>query len=173
MAIPDAWPEFGASRVAEGVLDLLECAEDALTNIGSGAPCAAFVYTGEDRVPFDWCDSCSSGSCGAVWVRMDTAFQYDTFPFPDDGASCRGPIAYQIELGVHRCFDVGEDGRVDPEDQTDVSLRLVEDQKALMSAVVCCVSARLRGVVVQDWVPVGPDGGCVGGYWRVVLDGMA
>lgn len=172
MTVPE-WPTLGVPLITSGILDLLECAESAVEAIGAGPVCHSFVYPGEERVPYMHCGECTaSGDCGSVWVRLVTAYPYLSFPFANEAGTCASPLAYQIELGVHRCFQVMDDDGEPSGDETITtkSLELIEDQRALWTAVQCCESAPLRGAVIGPWTPLGPEGNCVGGMWLVSLD---
>lgn len=170
---PDVWPGEGvAPNINLAMLDLLECACSAVTARGQGKPCFCGVYPGE-RVSWEYCSEgeCTDG-CGMVYIRPSTSFPYTEFPIQDTSGGCTGPMAYEIELGVVRCFQTMNDQGELPSatDVTAAAMRLGEDQNALLMALNCCQSPYLKTKAVAEWTPTGPSGNCVGGFWRVILD---
>lgn len=168
--IPE-WPEKKVPRITHGLLDLLECVCDALTVLGQGPTCWCGIYPGE-TVSWEHCGECDNGNCGQAYIRPATAFPYDIFPQQAFDATCANPLAYEIEVGVLRCFPTMDEHGDPPEDETitESALLLLEDQAALHTAIRCCDSPLLEGHLLGAWTPVGPNGGCVGGSWQVYLD---
>ena len=88
---------------------------------------------------------------------------------PDDDSvrGCERPLAWAIEVGSLRCFPQPEDGGiVSPEDMTEVAVNQYLDGRALHDAIHCCGLT----TALETYVPVGPAGGCVGGFWQAYLD---
>ena len=173
MTIPE-WPEKTVPPINYAMLDLLDCVCDAVAVLGQGPVCTCLVHAGQS-VSWDYCGHCDSGSCGMVYIRPGVSFASTNFPNADGNSrlGCEGPLAWELEVGILRCFPAfaDDDGEPSPPDElTEASLLLVEDQVAIRTAIQCCESPYLKTKVLLDWQPVGPSGNCVGGYWSMVID---
>lgn len=157
VALPRTLPLITPYLVA-----LEECVCTMLTEQGAGPLCSCGVYPG--GIPaFDGCDDCGNGVCGMGYVRIATAFPYDIFPNPTLDPNCRREIAWQVEIGALRCMPTAHDGyALDQETLAEVWVGQMLDAQAIANAVMCC---DLPVVSLGAYVPVGPDGGCVGGFW--------
>lgn len=172
MTIPE-WPEKVVPNITYAMLDLLECACDALGVLGQGYPCHCGITSG-DQPQWGYCTDCgNTGTCGMGFIRPGSAFRYSSFPNQDDTADgCAGPMAYELQVGVVRCFPtIEEDGSMPPaEETTTASLMLIEDMIALRTAIECCDSKYLKNIFLGAWQTSGPQGGCVQGDWTVIVD---
>jgi hypothetical protein len=149
--------------------DLHACVCEAVATDGQGPVCWCGIWPGE-TVSWDFCGAeCSSDACGMAWVRAGIAAPFDTFPVAVLDPNCDKPLFYEIEVGILRCLPVmDEDGSLpSPEAITEAALGLAIDQMALHRAIRCC---ELTSKVVANWRPVGPQGGCVGGFWTLYVD---
>jgi hypothetical protein len=105
-----------------------------------------------------------------VYARLARIFPFTTFPLESDEATCATPLAYEIAVGAVRCIPVYEDGSpLDPGDSLDASLALIQDAMAMRKAIECCFGGDDIDIQLSAWEPQGPDGGCVGGEWTVVV----
>ena len=150
--------------------ELLECVCTNLEEHGSGPVCWCGVYPG-NAVSFESCDECSNGSCGSAYVNPGTTWSYQTFPSPAFDAACTLPLAYTIDVGIQRCFPtMEEDGTLPPAGViTETALNVMQDQWALHKAIRCCEFEQGK-IVLGSWTPIGPQGGCVGGFWTAYLN---
>jgi hypothetical protein len=100
------------------------------------------------------------------YVRLAGVFPYSTFPEPLMDLRCTRPLAWAVEVGALRCVPQPSDGTVlDPIAMGEVAIIQVLDASALHRAVKCCG----YDVAIETYIPVGPSGGCVGGFWRAFL----
>lgn len=146
------------------VADLVNCVCEALNTDGAGQTCWCGFYPGSE-VSWDYCGSCSGDTCGMGYVRIVGMHRSTTFPEPDLTVNCNGPVVVQFAVGALRCVPVADDsGRLPNEAMIwESSLGVLADSAALYVAADCCMSRHLIG----EYVPLGPQGGCVGGEWTV------
>ena len=152
--------------------DLLVCAvdeleENAAAHDVAGAPDFRFVAPG-GQVAFDNCCGCDTETeCGGqLYVRVVKAHPVNPIPTKILAeVPCPYPIGVQLAVGVVRCAHEAdaETGPTAEELNAD-SEQMVCDMAALLRALECCDTDDER-TVVDQWVPLGPGGGCVGGEW--------
>jgi hypothetical protein len=148
------------------LVTLTECVCEELAATGAGPTCWCGMYAG--ALPaWDYCGSCDGDVCGMGYVRVVTAFPYEVFPIPTLDNTCRRELAWQIEVGAMRCIPVHDDGLPLAEaDMAEVWVGQMLDTWALYKALTCCEAP---GMSVQSYTPVGPEGGCVGGFWTAYV----
>jgi len=147
--------------VALALVDLADCVCAELATTGAGPTCWCGLYPGAS-VSWEYCTECSSGTCGMGYVRLAGVFPYDVWPVPAVDDRCVRPLAWAVEVGALRCVPQPADGNiVDPTSMTEVAVAQVLDGDALYRAIKCCGLS----VSVERYYPVGPEGGCVGGFW--------
>lgn len=146
---------------------LVDCMCEQLAETGAGEPCWCGILPGL-VVSLEYCETCNTDHpCGMGWVRVAAVFPYETFPTPTLDPHCRLPVGWQIEAGAVRCMPVPGDGEILPPDaMTLVALNQMADAEAIHRALLCCEAPE---VVVELYQPIGPDGGCVGGFWTAYL----
>lgn len=153
-----AWPI--ATAIAAAI-------PDELAARGLPTVCASDVVPG---VQYAY-DFCSDESEGVAWVRVATIFPSSTFPLQDlTYSQLPVTLAQQYEVGLIRQAPVAANG--EPPDGTDLaaSAELTLADAAALAAVICSVLSGLdRGFLLDRWLPVGPDGGVVGGLWTVTV----
>jgi hypothetical protein len=143
----------------------VECVCEQLTAVGAGPACWCGIYPGA-QVSWDYCSDCNSGVCGMGYVRLAGAFPSDSFPLPAIDTTCRKPLAWGVEVGALRCFPQPESGELlDPVSMGEVAMNQAMDAEALYRALKCCEFE----MAIEIYRPVGPDGGCVGGFWTAFL----
>lgn len=142
---------------------LASCVCTEIAKSAAGPVCWCGVWPGEE-VSWEFCGDCGNDACGMAWVRLNGIFPYDTFPAPVVDLGCRRPLAYNIEVGALRCMPVSDnEGELPSSEQiTMTSMETYADLAALYRALLCC---DFEAIAVEAWVPVGPQGGCVGGVW--------
>lgn len=115
-----------------------------------------------------WDDCCD----GQVWTRLVSLSP--VYPASGQGQKC-GPLLWlaTIGIGVLRCAAVLDDQGVAP-----LPMKLNADtfqmtqDAADLSRSIQCDMASLPGqqrLSMGNWMPLGPEGGCVGGEWTVTL----
>jgi hypothetical protein len=149
---------------------LAECLCQQITADGLPDVCFCGVLPGAD-VAFDYCAPCDEvGHCGQAWVRLVEMFPSKVFPVPDAEGNCSSLLAFQLAVGIVRCAPVPDDDGTPPsmEDQFDTTGLVMADAMAIRRAILCCATAnRNRDYLLGPYLPVGPEGGCVGGAWTV------
>lgn len=152
-------------NVIAALADLADCVCAELATTGAGPTCWCGLYPGQ-AVSWDYCGECSGDRCGMGYVRLASVFPYETFPQQIIDDRCRRPLAWAMEVGALRCLPQPSDGGLaSPEEMSSVTISQVLDASALHRAIKCCGLS----VGVQSYLPVGPMGGCVGGYWLAYL----
>lgn len=152
--------------------ELLVCAADELDANATansalvGAPDYRFFAPGGLLVADNCCD-CGDDDCGGqLYVRVVRA--HPVSPVPTKvlrEVPCRDPIGVQLAVGVFRCAHEDPKGEAPPaEDLNADSNQMLADMAALLRALECCDTDDER-TTVDQWLPQGPAGGCVGGEW--------
>jgi hypothetical protein len=156
-----------ATWIGSRLIDLSACVCEALAASTNGPVCWCGVVAGE--VALDACGACDGDACGQAWVRVTGAYPYDTFPVQaDDTTACGTYLAYEVEVGVSRCYPIPEGTETLTEAETlDSALMQIVDMEALRKAVLCCFGTEAK--TLGAWTPAGPDGGCIGGTWAVTI----
>lgn len=111
-----------------------------------------------------------SEDAGMAWVRLQSAWPSTSFPNPSGSATCTAPIAYGLELGLAYCAPTLEDDGAPPgfSAQFDATRVQLAAMAAIRRAIICCFpTARAADVVLGLYVPMGPEGGVVGGSWAI------
>jgi len=151
--------------VVAALADLGDCVCTELTAGGGGEPCWCGLYPGA-AVSWEYCNECSGDRCGMGYVRLAGVFPYSVFPEALIDVRCTYPLAWAVEVGALRCMPQPSDGHVpDPATLSETALVQALDASALYRAIKCCGLQ----VAVEAYLPIGPIGGCVGGFWRAFL----
>jgi hypothetical protein len=101
-----------------------------------------------------------------AYVRLARAFPYTAFPAQEFAlpSTCTTAIGFDLEVGALRCVPVHEDGSgLEPAETLDMALTTTADMAALHHAIACCFDPPI--LLLTEWAPLGPQGGCVGGAW--------
>lgn len=111
-----------------------------------------------------WDDCCS----GQLWVRLIGVE-------PKSSAPGCGVDYARVSLGVGtvRCAHTVDDlGRPPTQRQiTSDGHEMVQDVNDIMSSLMQMTSPfDERPFTLNQWIPLGPNGGCHGGEWRVTVD---
>ena len=130
-------------------------------------PVCQLMFQPGDTTDWAYCD-CEGDDCsGFAYVRLVTSYPSDEFPLQSDGVLCSYPITHQLEVGVVRCIAVEDEGELPTKDElTLIALEQMEDQAALRYAIN---NAAPRMNSLDNWVPEGPQGGCIGGHWTLYV----
>ncbi|MFF3665470.1 hypothetical protein [Microtetraspora malaysiensis] len=155
--------------------DLLGCLCGALEESLGGPPCRCCVYPGA-QVPADSCCDCGAGQ-GQAWVRVAKIFPAAA-RFPEQSfavESCASRSwGVELEVGVYRCVaTVDDEGNPPSCEQVEHDAAVIlDDAAAMRRAVACCFADGEHGnrdLVVGEWTPIGPSGGCGGGSMTVTI----
>lgn len=155
-------------------VELLECLCAQLELTVGGPVCRCCLAAGAG-VPADFCCDCGGGH-GQAWVRVARIYP-TTARFPNaqvEPDKCAlGMWAVELELGAYRCAAT-VDGRGNPpscERVTRDAEVILDDAAAMRRAANCCFRAGEVGrqLMVGQWQPYGPDGGCIGGSMVVTV----
>ena len=125
-------------------------AEQAATAV-TPTPTRIVVSPGDVETWDDCCD-------GMVWLRVDSLVA------TGNRGDC-GPAFTDLtlELGVLRCETGSSDSGEPPtSEQINADTSQVYDD---MDAVRYVLGCEVTGAKLDQWVPVGPQGGCIGGKW--------
>lgn len=141
----------------------------------SGHPVARLVSHPGPRPPADVCSRTRDGD-GQAWVGVAGVWPTGESPFPSQNTSptpCRrAELAVELRVGVLRCAArIADDGTPPAASLVgeDAALQAV-DMLTLYQTIVCTLDAwDVDLMMVGRWVPLGPEGGCVGGEWPVTI----
>jgi hypothetical protein len=165
---PEAPP---APWIADRLIELSACVCQMLTTEGTGRPCWCGLTLGVNAA-WDGCGECADGGCGMGWVRLDGAYPFTAFPVEETeiASTCGTFTGYTIEVGALRCMPQNEDGQpLGPDVTLGLAVDQARDMLALRSAILCCPAWPDWPVLLGSWQPLGPEGGCVGGFWTFAL----
>lgn len=162
------------------MIALSACLCTELEASGLGGACFCGVIPGS-QVILDVCSSCGKDKAcpGQAWVRMVSAYPSSNFPNADQApATCLAPIAYNLEVGVARCFPQGKSnaitGFTPPTmvEQLDATRLQMADMAAMKRAIQCCMATQRDGDLTYSlgqYNPMTIGGGCGGGTWSVTV----
>jgi hypothetical protein len=139
--------------------ELMARLKDQAQSSGLPEPCLISVLPGA-VIPFDYCEE-----GGMAWSRLVglTAIQA-TDPF----SVCAVEYEITAELGVLRCAPIlHEDGTLPVMEEYVASSLQQNADMGLMHHILSCWTAppSFTGPAIDSYIPIGPDGGCVGGIW--------
>lgn len=160
-------------RVNELLVGLASCLcselRSAAAECGGVAPCFCSVLPG-NAVAFDYCDE---GRCdennGMAWSRLVGITNLSDPVNP----TCVTTYQITVEVGVLRSAPLFDESGEPPgaEEQLASSLQQVFDMGVLHKVLTCCSLGdepddAFGDRVLGEYVPLGPEGGCVGGVWN-------
>lgn len=156
----DVWPLLG--RLRDSVLR-------EVTRSGA-APLGAFaVYPGREPVLDEGCSSFG-------YVVATAVFPTQTFPTPavTPEASCASSLAVAVEVGIWRCAPMPKSARrgeyvAAPASEQYEAARVQFADMALLRRAV--LNAGFTDMALGTYLPAGPAGGLVGGYWTATVGG--
>jgi hypothetical protein len=119
-----------------------------------------------------WDDCCD----GQVWVRLISigpATGRRTSSFTAILPCGVTLWTVEVGIGVLRCAATLDDSghAPSPAALTADTLQMTQDQANLSMAIQCEMTQlqEVEKLSPVSWLPLGPDGGCVGGEWRVTV----
>lgn len=156
------------------IAKLLDCLSVALDECNA-MTCRTHLASGTEPA-WDNCCTCDIGS-GQATVNV---VQVSPDSTTTSGAitRCGHDFIATVNLSVMRCaLTIADDGTPpDPEALTLEALQVLQDRKTMVQAVRCCFAGSEVAPVVDasdwefgDWLPLGPQGGCVGGVQTITL----
>jgi hypothetical protein len=164
-----------ANPVHDRAQALLAAVVAGMAATPGGAPASALVAPGDQS----W-DRCCDG---AAWVRIVRLFAYETFPTPATGSLlCPGGLAVELEAVALRCAPVAAKATsgvrgslVTPGDDAmeSAAAQLHADAYQILDAVTTTLAvwrADDLQTAMTQWIPLGPDGGCLGGALTVIVE---
>jgi len=149
--------------------ELVHCLCDTVVAESDVGLCWCGVVPGGTPA-YDYCNPCSGDACGMGFVTLGNVTGYRTFgqPQPMMSGQCDSMLQSEAQVGIMRCYPLQEDGSPPSmEESADVALLLMQDMLLMRKAIMCCYK---QDVILGQYTQIGPDGGCVGGAWQVVLD---
>lgn len=110
-----------------------------------------------------------SEEAGMAWVRLESAWPSTSFPSPSGSATCAAPIAYGLEVGAAFCAPNPTSGGEPPDFSAQFEATRVQlaAMAAVRRAIICCFPVNTKDVVLGLYIPMGPEGGVVGGSWSI------
>jgi hypothetical protein len=133
------------------------------------APCEAGLISGSMLIADHCCaDTTAEGEpCeGQLTVRVEDVYPTEVFPEHRAGAipPCGTPWAVKVEVATLRCA-LAMDGRVPPTmaEERAVADRQLADAALVRSTLIAFAADRDQALSLGAYIPMGPDGGCVGG----------
>lgn len=86
--------------------------------------------------------------------------------------SCGQRWTIAIGVQVIQCVSVPDDrGRAPtPQALTQEANSVLADAELVFKTLTCDLDTDRYRVTVVEWMPLGPEGGCAGGEWRVELE---
>lgn len=165
-----ACAEPGSSRLADLLTDIAACLCVTLAPDGDGCDgglCFCGVVGG-DSVLIDVGLECDAG-CGMGWVRVVSAYPAVSPGEPSDTEStCGSGLGVDIEVGVARCIDGGDDA----EGPTGAALQqnalqMADDLMLIRQALSCCDALDNVDYRLGTYTPQGPLGMASGGSWTI------
>ena len=159
-------PPIVLPRIVLALDALATCVCEQLATTGAGPTCWCGLYPGA-AVSWEHCGECDGGVCGMGYVRLARVFPYNTFPQGVIDLRCASPLAWAVEIGALRCLPQPADGEPpSPEIAAEATVNQMLDARAIWEAMKCCGLE----IGIETYIPVGPEGGCVGGFWLAYLD---
>jgi hypothetical protein len=152
------------SVVYPKLLDLCDCLCQQITASNLPEPCFCGVLPGV-QVALDEIDQCALQS-GMAWVRLaGMAPQAGIGIANINPIICPTPMNFTVEVGIIRCSPTMDEQGTPPDvaEWTDAVDLQMADRQAMVRAMVCCLGT--KGWTMDSYIPIGPTGGVVGGFW--------
>jgi hypothetical protein len=165
-------PDPIATPLAGALLDALLAAFDDPDN-GVLPVCTAGLLSGSMLIADHCCaDTTADGvPCeGQLTVRVEDVFPTEDFPEPRNGAIpvCGTSWAVRVEVATLRCALSIDSAAMPPvmptmAEEMEVAERALADAGLLRTQLLAFAADRDQAVALGGYIPMGPDGGCVGG----------
>lgn len=155
-------------------LAVLTATLDEVLDEFDAATCRTFVAPGASAV-WDVCCPCARDAEGQAWVAVQSYGPSDTFPNLSNAPLRCKPDQYvaTVDVGVLRCASTVDDaGNAPSSDLLIEEAQKVSRDRTLVQYALLCRFAEEADlypgeIALGTWVPLGPQGGCVGGQTTV------
>jgi hypothetical protein len=157
-----------AVSVVEAALERLAmCLCAQLVGDGSPQPCFCGVVPGVGFSP-DLFECESDDACGIGFVQLGTSYPSQTVGVINETpGNCGMTIGVDITIGILRCYPLTDGTNPDPDTMLEVARQQLLDMETMRRALACCDWLPTKDVLLGAYVPVGPDGGLIGGTYQV------
>lgn len=152
------------------ILSLSQCFAQELTSAELPELCFLGIVPG-DLIIADYCGSNCGGKGGMGWVRLVGVNEIAGGTSDVTGYSnCATELEAQVEVGVIRkAPTIGSNGQLPTVEMQLAAARLqYADMAAMLRAIRCCFSTG-KDTKVVTYMPIGPDGDCLGGRWLISI----
>lgn len=118
-------------------------------------------------------DYCGSTNCqGMLWLRL--ANVTPSVDFPNQAEFSNVPLglhSFEIEVGLVRSAPLSNRAGAPPSAAAQVKAARIQmaDMSAIRRSVCRYLTSEDRDYMVGQYLPIGPDGGCVGGSWLFTI----
>lgn len=149
------------NRVFPIMTKLAGCLCSKLTDFGFDT-CFCGVVTGDatDLTPVS-----EDGDMG--WVRL-----VGLTPAQEEiaGQLCAVRLVANFEVGVASCYPIREEA-LSVDEQLHISDVAMAGMQAALQAILCCDwTPNGRSMILGEFIPLGPEGGVIGGAWNVSVE---
>jgi hypothetical protein len=151
------------SRVSVILQAVADCLCTHITAYGLPPVCYCGVVPGSIAVA-DQIGECGD-VCGMAWARLDQMYHATVAGVPStEPGNCTKALSIDIEVGILRCMSLGgPGGPPEPSDLLQSTEVQMADAECMYRAISCCPALPTQDTVIAPYVPLGPDGGLVGG----------
>lgn len=154
--------------VFDKVAGLAECLCAQIATEGMTEPCFCGVLAG-DTVVNDYIGSCTDTRNGMAYVRLITGAPTTGIGVQDTTLNnCAADLGFDLEVGILRSVNLApnRDGSPPtPAQQLAWAQTQMNEMEAMRRAIMCC--AVLGDFILNEYTPVGPAGGVIGGFWTL------
>lgn len=122
-------------------------------------------------VALDYCQECGN-SCGMAWVRLASIREEPSDTNPGGFSDCASLFVVNVEMGMVRCHQTFDDDNnpMPAEYQHDKVQAQMAEQAAMRRVLLCSDTALPFNKLLGNYLPIGPEGGCVGGAWTAQFE---
>lgn len=121
------------------------------------------------QVAWDNCCDDGAGVGGQLWVRCMGIWPTTSFPQKAKNQNCGTRImTAQLAVGAIRCVHTINDQGIPPSgaQMTGDAVKIMQDADDMFEGIRDNFG---HPHVVDQWSPLGPDGGCGGGEWQLFV----
>lgn len=151
---------------------LAQCLCEKNTEYDLPGLCFCGIIAGDAPYDATGVGDCDDDGCGQGWVRLSTAYPSTSVGIADiTPGNCGKALGMDIEVGVLRCFPMGDNGEPSSEEEMLATSQLqIADMLMMREVIMCCVDIESDDVVLGEYLPIGPEGQpLVGGTWRIAI----
>lgn len=161
------------NRVFSQMADIITCLCAQIASNGLPGTCFCGIIAGDQ--PYDATGvgdgDCDDDTDGQAWIRLINAY-----PSNDIGVALTTPgncagtgFGYDLEVGILRGIRIEENGGALPAEEMLSAVQLqVADMLTMQQALECCALDN-KDFVIGQYLPIGPEGGLVGGTWTISI----